>query len=805
MMTMLRRGVQVAGRALLVLLMLAVPVTEAWAAASVTGMQLVSSARSGRTTFDYTYRITVLNGAPALDNAVAKVTSSAAATQVLQSEVSLGLLAANATVTSAGTFTIRQDRTVPFNAAALVWVVTGTPVSANVSVPNVVGLTQAAASTAITNAGLSVGAVTQASSNTVAAGSVISQNPAAGASVVPGTAVALVVSTGPANVSVPNVVGLTQAAASTAITNAGLVVGPLTLTNSATVPAGSVISQNPAAGASVVPGSAVALSISLGPVLPAGPASMTLSLDKSVVKGGESIPFTQSFFDAQGGVFQPAPATNCGVAAGPGAAGMLPSVQGGNIFVPDGARGIYTLTCSVPASTVAASQDLVVLRPVTLKTVNGVQVPNRVTTSALYSAMSKSLTGMNARLSDLVAALQANDAAGIAAARTGLVGVRNGVNQTEYARSYPLALLEGRFPPTLSQIQAAGLGPVAADNAYRTTMSGLNAKLQEITTFIAGIDPLNLTDAQGTQYNQYVADLNARLAQLRAQTPSPHGVVQAKHDLRVLLGTTYPALVHAIVNKTEQALVANGLVASIGSAGEHRFADLLTPQAFYASTRPAFFGLIDLCLGNSLIGQLINTMYGPAIHYLENAMILLALEALGNQFSGPISIGGIVTGSSLSFHIFNAGGSFMEGSNFNPDPALNDVWLIGPDHIEAAREIVGLFQGLPQAPSNWTDLAAVEEFFEAVWDKVQSAISAAQNAVEVGARTRQPPDSTFFVDFGIFCDNCRAMQWDEGFNSVYSPGGLNIPSPVLFIVRDQERGGFTFNLQSFNFFRAAPR
>jgi hypothetical protein len=618
--------------------------------------------------------------------------------------------------------------------------------------------------------------------------------------------VALVVSSGPANVSVPNVVGLTQAAASAAITNAGLSVGAVTLTNSANVPAGNVISQNPGAGASVAPGSAVALTVSLGPVLPAGPASMTLSLDKSVVKGGESVPFTQAFFDAQGGVFQPAPATNCSVTADPGSASMLPVVQGGNsLFVPDGARGIYTLSCGVPASSVSASQDVVVLRPVTLKTVNGVQVPNRVTTSALYSAMSKSLTSMNARLSDLVTALRTNDSASIAAARTALVGVRNGVNKTEYARSYPLALLEGRFPPTLSQIQAAGLGPVAADNTYRTTISGLNAKLQEITTFIAGIDPLNLTDAQGTQYNQYVADLNARLAQLRSLSPSPYGVVQAKLDLHALLGTTYPALVHAIVNKTEQALVANGLVASIGTADEQRFAGLVTPQAFYASTRPTFFGLIDLCLGNSLIGQLINTMYGPAIHYLENAMILLALEALGNQFSGPIGIGGIATGSSLSFHIFNAGGSFMEGTNFNPDPALNDVWLIGPDHIEAAREIIDLFRGLPQAPSSWTDLAAVEEFFEQVWDKVQSAISAAQNAVEVGGRTRQPPDSTFFVDFGIFCDNCRALVWDEGFNSVYSPGGLNIPSPVLFIVRDQERGGFTFNLQSFSFFRAAPR
>ena len=58
---------------------------------------------------------------------------------------------------------------------------------------------------------------------------------------------ALTVSLGPANVTVPNVVGLTQAAASTAITGAGLTVGTITSANSATVPAGSVISQNPVA------------------------------------------------------------------------------------------------------------------------------------------------------------------------------------------------------------------------------------------------------------------------------------------------------------------------------------------------------------------------------------------------------------------------------------------------------------------------------------------------------------------------------------------------------------------------------
>jgi hypothetical protein len=71
-------------------------------------------------------------------------------------------------------------------------------VTALASVPNVVGLTQAAASSAITGAGLTVGTVTTASSSTVPSGSVISQSPIAGSSVAAGSAVNLVVSTGPA-------------------------------------------------------------------------------------------------------------------------------------------------------------------------------------------------------------------------------------------------------------------------------------------------------------------------------------------------------------------------------------------------------------------------------------------------------------------------------------------------------------------------------------------------------------------------------------------------------------------------------
>jgi uncharacterized repeat protein (TIGR03806 family) len=147
----------------------------------------------------------------------------------------------------------------------------GSNIGTNVRVPDVVGQTQANASSAIVAAGLTVGTVSTSTSSTVAAGNVISQSPAAGSSVPPNTAVKLVVSTGAALATVPNVVRLTQAAATTAITSAGLTLGTVTMATSATVPSGSVISQNPAAGASVAANSAVNLTVSSGPAATAVP------------------------------------------------------------------------------------------------------------------------------------------------------------------------------------------------------------------------------------------------------------------------------------------------------------------------------------------------------------------------------------------------------------------------------------------------------------------------------------------------------------------------------------------------------
>ncbi len=193
-------------------------------------------------------------------------TQSAASTTITTAGLVVG------TITTQASSTVASGNVISENPTAGTSVNTGSSVNlvvssgpAKVSVPNVVGDTQSAASTAITTAGLVVGTITTQASSTVASGNVISENPTAGTSVNAGSSVNLVVSSGPAKVSVPNVVGDTQAVASTALTSAGLVVGTITTQASGTVASGNVISENPTAGTSVNAGSSVNLVVSSGP------------------------------------------------------------------------------------------------------------------------------------------------------------------------------------------------------------------------------------------------------------------------------------------------------------------------------------------------------------------------------------------------------------------------------------------------------------------------------------------------------------------------------------------------------------
>jgi beta-lactam-binding protein with PASTA domain/tRNA A-37 threonylcarbamoyl transferase component Bud32 len=137
--------------------------------------------------------------------------------------------------------------------------------AAKVAVPNVVGQSQDAAISALQSAGFKVDR-TEGTSDTVTAGSVISQDPAGDTNADDGSTVTIVVSTGVAQSEVPDVVGKTQADAQRTLAEPpGEFRSTVTQESSDTVAVGEVIRQVPAAGAQADNKSNVEIFVSSGP------------------------------------------------------------------------------------------------------------------------------------------------------------------------------------------------------------------------------------------------------------------------------------------------------------------------------------------------------------------------------------------------------------------------------------------------------------------------------------------------------------------------------------------------------------
>jgi len=133
-----------------------------------------------------------------------------------------------------------------------------------VDVPTVVGKTEQEAIELLTEAGFIVGTPKEKYDSEVEAGSVISQDPKGGTRAELGSTVVLTISLGKEMGLVPEIVGLTEAEAKELLREAGFEADPQPGTNSATIAAGSVISQDPPAGTELEKGTKVAYVPSLG-------------------------------------------------------------------------------------------------------------------------------------------------------------------------------------------------------------------------------------------------------------------------------------------------------------------------------------------------------------------------------------------------------------------------------------------------------------------------------------------------------------------------------------------------------------
>jgi serine/threonine-protein kinase len=148
-------------------------------------------------------------------------------------------------------------------------------------VPELTGQTQAEAIAAIEKAGLGVGEITFVITGRAPVGAVISQSPLAGGTVAPDAEIAITVVRARGSFTIPSVIGLNEAAATSRLSDAGFS-AIVTREFSTTVASGIVISQVPAAATRVGTRGDVTVVVSSGPLLVEVPNVIGLTRDDAV-------------------------------------------------------------------------------------------------------------------------------------------------------------------------------------------------------------------------------------------------------------------------------------------------------------------------------------------------------------------------------------------------------------------------------------------------------------------------------------------------------------------------------------------
>ena len=129
------------------------------------------------------------------------------------------------------------------------------------TVPAITGMTRLDAMEALRGAGFTVGMIHQRSSN-LPRGQVIDSDPTAGMQTLVPSSVDIILSAGPAAVSVPDLVGRPYAQARAILEQLGLRVGVVDVDRFSTEPANTVLTQSPAGGETIAAGERVQLTIS---------------------------------------------------------------------------------------------------------------------------------------------------------------------------------------------------------------------------------------------------------------------------------------------------------------------------------------------------------------------------------------------------------------------------------------------------------------------------------------------------------------------------------------------------------------
>lgn len=100
-----------------------------------TTLLLQSERRIGRTKFEYTFKVQLHNSGPAIQSALVKLVGAGDGTTIIKPTVKFGALNAGVTGLSLDELIVQHERTLPFDQAALRWLVTTIPESGTEDLP----------------------------------------------------------------------------------------------------------------------------------------------------------------------------------------------------------------------------------------------------------------------------------------------------------------------------------------------------------------------------------------------------------------------------------------------------------------------------------------------------------------------------------------------------------------------------------------------------------------------------------------------------------------------------------------------
>lgn len=669
-------------------------------------------------------------------------------------------------------------------------------------VPNVMGQSLAAAKASIESATLQWRVAGEVFAPQPA-GTVVSQAPMASAGNVPrGATVSLTLSKGPQPVAVPLLMGQAYAAASTQLNALGLTANA-TYAYSKTVPSGQVMAQTPAPGVMVTP-------------LPANPVGVTVSagvglvlrLNHSVVSAGQPITVTPMAF-SEGG--DPLPVPPLSYAVTPVQTphlGAVPVATGNTINTQAGTLGAFRVTATDAVNARSATVDFAVLLP---------PGTGSATNGDAYASMFTALDSMQALRQDLKAARAANDSVAMVNLLGQMVTIWRGVDLGRVRTAMPLVTPQ-QFPPTVAMMQGWGHSATADDLLMQQSMRQAIDSLRSFT------QALRSTGSTYAQLNVLADTFAVDAGRTSGLTISRYGGILNQREYTILLSHEIPVFFDTLMEV---------VAASIGMpprsspfAAKALLARQRGSQAsFMLKSAPSLAELAVTQAVDMITEKIMeqgSEVYKNAKQFAVDAMKQSAWTAAAVTIASELKsivygqdLYEVVSGSSLSFRVFDGGLSFIEAPGGLDEPGLVSVLIIGPDTISSAGSaITDLFNKLKEGFSYGLDPATNPLRFKNLDDAKQKVDGLMARLKDVGAAVTtlqdeidnayQRPTS---VDRGcVFTPdpNCSQLIYADGFKPVYSytppPGFGNlggIPVPIVFIVQNQLTGDMSFGTPYF--------